>query len=238
MNGSLAAAQALARGVVEGLGGLAQKTDIALFPPFVHLPAVLELVAGTPVVAGGQDADEHDDGAYTGAVSAAMLQDLGCPMVIIGHSERRTLYGDSDARVAAKFRAVQSRGMQPVLCVGETLEQREAGTTEAVVRGQLSAVIDLVGLDALAGAVIAYEPVWAIGTGRTATPDQAQEVHAILRGVLGPSGDAVRILYGGSVKPDNAASLFCQADIDGGLIGGASLDAAGFLSICEAAAAS
>ena len=235
MNGTQAQAQALAQAVRDGVGSLSRQVDVALFPSYVHLPAVLGS-SGAGVVVGAQDVDEHDAGAYTGAVSAAMLEDLGCAMVIVGHSERRSLYGDDDARVAAKFEAVQKCRMQPVLCVGETLQEREAGATEAVVVRQLMAVVNRVGLEAVARAVIAYEPVWAIGTGRTATPAQAQEVHGLLRGALGEAGETVRILYGGSVKPDNAAQLFSQADIDGGLIGGASLDAASFLTICEVAA--
>lgn len=235
MNGSLAGAQALARDIRAGLGDLPHQVDVAMFPPYVHLPAALAVTAGPALAVGAQDADEHDDGAYTGAVSAAMLQDLGCAMVIVGHSERRSLYGDDDARVAAKFEAVQNHAMQPLLCLGETLDEREAGATEAVVIRQLMAVVNRAGLEAFERAVIAYEPVWAIGTGRTATPQQAQEVHSLVREALGEAGKTVRILYGGSVKPDNAAELFGQPDIDGGLIGGASLEASSFLAICRAA---
>jgi triosephosphate isomerase len=191
------------------------------------------------MVLGAQNVSNEPSGAFTGEVSAAMLKDFGCTYVIVGHSERRSFYGDTDLLVAKKFAAARASGMVPILCVGETLEEREKNITEAVVARQLDAVIELEGAAALGSAVIAYEPVWAIGTGRTATPEQAQEVHAFIRQrVAGHDRDAankVRILYGGSVKASNAEVLFGQADIDGGLIGGASLNADEFLAICRAA---
>ena len=181
-------------------------------------------------------------GAFTGEVSALMLRDYGCKYVIVGHSERRTLYGENDATVARKFSVALEQGLVPILCVGETLAERDADETEKIVARQLRAVLEANGIEAFTGAVIAYEPVWAIGTGRTATPEQAQSVHAFIRGELSQANrtvaDNLRILYGGSVKAANAAELFKEPDIDGGLIGGASLDATEFLAICEAAAAS
>ncbi len=183
---------------------------------------------------GAQDVSQHAPGAYTGDTAAEMLKDTGCGWVIVGHSERRQWHGETDAVVAAKAeRALQSE-LRPIVCIGETLQQREAEQTHAVLRSQLSAVLDRVGVQGLANGALAYEPVWAIGTGRTATPAQAQEVHAALRAQIGHTADRVRILYGGSVKPGNAAELFAQPDIDGGLIGGASLVAADFVAICAA----
>jgi triosephosphate isomerase len=188
---------------------------------------------------GAQDVSEHAQGAFTGEVAASMLRDIGATHVLVGHSERRQYHGESSACVAAKFAQAQAAGLIPVLCVGETLEQRDAGATEAVVGEQLDAVVQHSGIAALATAVMAYEPVWAIGTGRTATPAQAQAVHAFIRDKLAAVdatiASSLRILYGGSVKPANAAELFAQADIDGGLIGGASLVAEDFLAICAAA---
>lgn len=212
--------------------------DVAVMPPYPYLPSALTLAK--TVAVGAQDASAQSSGAYTGEVSAAMLADIGCRYVILGHSERRQYHGESDALIAAKFLAVQAAGLMPILCVGETLAQREAGETDAIVTAQLSAVVAAAGVDAFAKAVLAYEPVWAIGTGLTATPAQAQAVHALLRGVIAHTSASIagslRILYGGSVKPNNAASLFSQMDIDGGLIGGASLVADDFVAIIRAAA--
>ena len=238
MHGSLAANRALLREVIPAVAAL--DCDVAVCVPFPYLAQAREMLEATPIAWGAQTVSEHGQGAYTGEVSAAMLLDFACRYVIIGHSERRSLYGESDAAVAAKFLAAVKAGLTPILCVGETLAEREAGVTETVVARQLRAVIDAAGATALGRAVVAYEPVWAIGTGRTATPQQAQEVHAFIRGLVAGHDAAVaqglRILYGGSVKPQNAAELFAMADIDGGLIGGASLVAADFAAICGAAA--
>jgi len=206
---------------------------VVLCPTFVHLAEVGEVLRTGGVALGAQDAADHQQGAYTGEVAAAMLAEYGCRYVIIGHSERRHVYGEPDALVARKFAAVREAGLTPIYCVGETLEERAAGTTEGVVERQLAAVVALLGERAFAGAVIAYEPVWAIGTGQTASPEQAQEVHRFIRGRLDDAG-TTSILYGGSVKADNAQALFAMPDIDGGLIGGASLQAAEFLAICRA----
>jgi triosephosphate isomerase len=213
---------------------------MAVCVPFPYLAQARAELQGSAIAWGAQDVNEHTSGAYTGEVSAAMLADFACRYVIVGHSERRALFGDSDERVAAKVKAALAGGLKPILCVGETLDEREQGATEAVVERQLAAVFQHAGTDALAACVIAYEPVWAIGTGRTATPEQAQAVHAFLRGRIAQWSGADRaaattILYGGSVKPQNAADLFGQADIDGGLIGGASLVAEDFLAIVAAA---
>jgi triosephosphate isomerase (TIM) len=228
MNGSRASNGALLEALLAGLG---RKTGVeaAVCPPFPYLQQVSELLAGTPVAWGAQNVSEHVQGAYTGEVSAAMLKEFGCRYVIVGHSERRQIYRESDAQVAAKFAAVQTAGLTPILCVGETLEEREAGRTEQVVARQLDAVTKS---SSFGTAVLAYEPVWAIGTGRNATPQQAQAVHAFLRSRL---SSAVRILYGGSVKAQNAAALFSMPDVDGGLIGGASLAAKEFIEIVRAA---
>jgi triosephosphate isomerase (TIM) len=236
MNGRRAMAVSLA---AEIAAAAPDGVDVLLCPPLVYLDAVAQAVAGSAVALGAQNLSEQQDGAYTGEVSAEMLLDAGCGYVLVGHSERRTLYGEEDALVAAKFRRALAAGISPVLCVGETLAQRQAGQTEAVIDGQLTAVLSGLTADALSRAIIAYEPVWAIGTGMTASPDQAQAVHAHIRRRLeadfGPdAAGSMRLLYGGSVKADNAASLFAGADIDGGLIGGASLDAATFLAICQA----
>ena len=187
---------------------------------------------------GAQNLDDHESGAYTGEISAAMLVDYGCSHVIVGHSERRSLFGETDTLVAGKVEMAQQHGLTPILCVGETLDQREAEQTEMVVGRQLDAVVDRIGISQFSSLVLAYEPLWAIGTGKTASPEQAQAVHGYLRGRLaqqdGQIAAGLRILYGGSVKSDNASALFAQADIDGGLIGGASLDAQEFLKICHA----
>jgi triosephosphate isomerase len=240
MNGNRAEASALVDGIVSGLDGL-DAVDVAVCPPFILIPLVAERFGnGAAVTWGGQNMDIHESGAYTGEVSGHMLRDFGCTYVIVGHSERRTLYGEDDALVAEKFAAAQRAGLVPILCVGESLEERETGRTETVVGRQIDAVVSNSGADAVADAVIAYEPVWAIGTGRTATPEQAQDVHRFIRERIAAAGaraDELRVLYGGSMKPDNAASLMAQPDVDGGLIGGASLKAADFLAICRAAAA-
>lgn len=238
MNGSRTGAKELVAGVVAGLGQVA-KAEVAICPPYVFLGDVGNQLAGTPLVLGAQNCAVEKSGAFTGEVAVAMLVDYACHYVIVGHSERRALYGEDDGVVARKFAAVRQAGLVPILCVGELLAEREQGITEAVVGRQLDAVMDLEGVDALAQAVIAYEPVWAIGTGRTATPQQAQDVHAFIRGRVAARSpavaDKVRILYGGSVKGSNAAELFAMADVDGGLIGGASLNVAEFLAICAAA---
>jgi len=225
MHGSRESIRTLLGAIVAGAGR--PSSQCAVCPPFPYLDQVAERLRGTPIAWGGQNVSEHASGAYTGEVSVAMLAELGCRYVIVGHSERRQIFGESDAQVAAKFAAVRSGGLTPILCVGETLAEREAGRTQEVVARQLGAVKFDQG-------VLAYEPVWAIGTGRNATPEQAQEVHAFLRTRV-PSDTA--ILYGGSVKPQNAAAIFAMPDVDGGLIGGASLVAADFLAILRAAQA-
>ena len=241
MNGSRAEAASLVAGVVDGVRQLDGRAgEVAICPPFVLLDSVAAGVAGSAVQLGAQNVAVEASGAYTGEVSAEMLREAGCTTVIVGHSERRALYGEDNALVAAKFARAQQAGLRPILCVGETLDERETDVTETVIGAQLDAVLDTAGVAALANAVIAYEPVWAIGTGRTATPEQAQAVHAFIRGRVAAAsadvGAAVQILYGGSVKPDNAAELFASDDIDGGLIGGASLKADDFVAICVAAA--
>jgi triosephosphate isomerase len=212
--------------------------NYAVCAPFPYLAQVSAALAGSAIAWGAQDLSEHDAGAYTGEVSGAMLKEFGCRFAIVGHSERRSLYGEDDARVAAKFVAAQRAGLTPILCVGEALEQRERGETESVVGRQLDAVVGAAGAAAISKAVLAYEPVWAIGTGRNATPQQAQEVHAFARARLAARDKALAgltILYGGSVKAGNAKELFAMPDIDGGLIGGASLSAPDFIAICAAA---
>lgn len=237
LHGTRASVRELLVDLKARLAGMA--CEIAVCPPFVFLEQAEGLLAGTEIALGAQDLAKEPVGAYTGEVSGAMLAEFGCRYVLVGHSERRSLYGEGDAPVAAKFRAALAARLCPVLCVGETLAERDAGETLAVVFRQLEAVLDAAGMSALAQAVIAYEPVWAIGTGRTATPAQAQEVHAAIRGWLAERdadlAQKIRILYGGSVKADNAAQLFAEVDIDGGLIGGASLSAADFAAICAAA---
>jgi len=238
MNGSLAANQALLSALVPALGQVDGVTT-AICVPYPYLAQAKQVLDRTSVAWGAQDVCQFGDGAYTGGVSAAMLVDFGCRYVIVGHSERRTIFGESDAVVAEKFAVALKAELTPILCVGETLAEREAGTTEAVVARQLDAVVATSGAAALGKAVVAYEPVWAIGTGKTATPQQAQAVHAFIRGRVGAKDAEVaarlQVLYGGSVKEGNAAELFAMKDIDGGLIGGASLVANEFVAICRAA---
>jgi len=221
MHGSRAANRALLDAILKGLPKGAQ---CAVCPPFPYLSDVAEQLRGTSVALGAQNVSEHAQGAYTGEVSAAMLKELGCRYAIVGHSERRQIYGETDKQVAAKFAAASGAGLTPILCVGETLAEREAGKTEEVVARQLGAV-------AFNGGVLAYEPVWAIGTGKNATPEQAQAVHAFLRKKVPQD---TTILYGGSVKAQNAKAIFAMPDVDGGLIGGASLVAEDFLAILRA----
>ncbi len=238
MHGSRAENAALVRSLLDQLQPGAG-TEVLLCPPYVYLSEVARLLTDSAVALGGQSVCDEPQGAFTGEVSAAMLQDVGCRYVLVGHSERRQLFGEGDSLVARKFVAAQSHGLVPVLCVGETLEEREAGRTTEVVARQLDAVLAVSGAAALASAVIAYEPVWAIGTGRTASPEQAQDVHAMIRGKVvaldATIGGSIRILYGGSVKASNARELFAMPDIDGGLVGGASLKADEFAQICAAA---
>lgn len=240
MNGSAARAKSLAAGIIDGVPK-GKGFRLLVCPPFPYLADVAGLAAGTDVAVGAQNVAEHVSGAFTGEVSPEMLSDVGCTYVIVGHSERRSLYGESSEQVAAKFEAAQAAGLIPILCVGETLEEREAGTTEAVVDEQLDAVLDRCGVAAFGNAVTAYEPVWAIGTGMTATPDQAQDVHQHIRSRVGSQdtdlAEKVQILYGGSMKAENAPGLLGMPDIDGGLIGGASLKVEDFLGIAKAAAA-
>ena len=239
MNGSVAANNALVSGIVAGVPE-GSGFRLLVCPPFPYLASVAAQVAGSKVSLGAQSVSEHESGAFTGETAPSMLKDVGCTYVIVGHSERRAIYGESSEQVAAKFQAAQAAGLTPILCVGETLEEREAGTTEQVIDEQLDAVLNVAGVQAFATAVIAYEPVWAIGTGMTATPEQAQDVHRHIRARLAAHDSElagkVQILYGGSMKGDNAPGLLCMADIDGGLIGGASLKANDFLAIAEAAA--
>jgi len=236
MHGSLVTNLALLQAVRDGAKG---RAGVAVCVPYPYLAQAQVALAGSSVAWGAQDVSEHAQGAWTGEVSGAMLADFACRYVLVGHSERRSFFGDTDAVVAAKFSAAQRAGLTPVLCVGESLAEREAGITGEVVTRQIDAVLEKNGIEAFASAVVAYEPVWAIGTGRTASPAQAQEVHALIRARFvrenAEIAEGLRILYGGSVKANNAAELFGQSDIDGGLIGGASLVAADFLAICAAA---
>ncbi|WP_308366183.1 MULTISPECIES: triose-phosphate isomerase [unclassified Microbulbifer] len=230
MNGSREFAEQFFKGLdLEGVGA-----QVAICPPFPYLPLLAEK-AGERVAVGAQNLSERASGAFTGEVSASMLEDWSVRYVIVGHSERRSLYGESSELVARKFGAARSAGLIPILCVGESLEEREQERTLEVIDAQLQAVASFNGGDCWENAVVAYEPVWAIGTGMTATPEQAQEVHRFIRDRLGRAGTKVQILYGGSVKSSNAAALFGQADIDGALVGGASLDAQEFSRICRAA---
>jgi triosephosphate isomerase len=238
MNGTRASSMQLVADILAGLPGDA-RADVGVCPSAVFIPEVAAALAGKNVRLGAQNVADQDEGAYTGEISAAMLREFNCTLAIVGHSERRAIYGETDALVAARYAKAIAHGVTPILCVGETLEEREANATFKVVDQQMAAVLDLCGVESLKKAVIAYEPVWAIGTGRTATTEQAQEVHAYIRSQIaardGGVADKLQILYGGSMKPDNAAALLSQPDVDGGLIGGASLDAKSFLAICLAA---
>lgn len=237
MHGTLVQSQGLLNAIIAGIPSM-RNSECAVCVPYPYLSAVQSILQNTSIKWGAQSVSEFAEGAYTGEVSTKMLNDFECHYVIVGHSERRALFGESNQKVALKYAAVQSGGMLPILCVGETLEQREAGITEQIVAEQLHAVIENSGVASLANAVIAYEPVWAIGTGKTATPQQAQDVHAFIRSNVAKHdanlASGVTILYGGSVKASNAAVLFAMPDIDGGLIGGASLIAKDFIDICRA----
>lgn len=226
------------KGIIEQAAACPQ-VDFAVFPPFPFLAATATAAADSAVSWGGQTLSEHESGAYTGEVAGSMLAEMGCRYVLVGHSERRSIYGESDQDVAAKFAAAQQAGLTPVLCIGETLEERQAGDTEAVVARQIDAVLSVAGIAGFDNAIVAYEPVWAIGTGMTATPEQAESVHKYIRAKLAASdatiAGALRILYGGSVKGSNAAELFACENIDGGLIGGASLTVEAFMAIGHAA---
>ena len=240
-NWKLQGSREFAAALVDAINaGAPAGVHLIVLPPYPYLGEVLARCAGADIAVGAQDVSAHAKGAYTGEVAAAMLADVGARYTLVGHSERRQYHAESSELVAQKFRAAQAAGITPILCVGERLEEREAGQTEAVIASQLRPVLDLVGVAAFADAVVAYEPVWAIGTGRTASPEQAQAVHAFIRSQVADRdakiADSLPLLYGGSVKPDNAASLFAQADVDGGLIGGASLVAADFLAIATALA--
>lgn len=236
LNGSKESIKELLSGILAGMSEA--KADVAVCAPYIYIPLVQELLSDTDVAYGSESISEYDSGAYTGEISGSMLNDFACHYAIVGHSERRTLFAEQDADTANKFAAARKHGLKPILCVGELLEEREQGTTEAVVERQLDAVIELEGVEALADGVIAYEPVWAIGTGMTASPQQAQDVHAFIRGKIAALNadvaEKVQILYGGSVNGGNADELFAMPDIDGGLIGGASLKAEDFLAICRA----
>lgn len=237
MHGSIQANAALLDGVIAGLSGV--DSEVLVCVPYPYLAQVSAKAQHTRLMLGAQNVSQYEAGAYTGEVAATMLAEFGCAYVIVGHSERRVLFGETDQVVAMKCAAVLAAGMSPVLCVGESLAERDAGQTKVVVSRQLSAVLDYLGGAGFARMVVAYEPVWAIGTGLTATPSQAQEVHAAIRAQVATLDSGVaadlRVLYGGSVKPQGAAELFAQADIDGGLIGGAALVAEDFLAICRAA---
>lgn len=240
MNGSRAMAEGLARAVVAA--DIDPAIEVLLCPPTPYLAAVAACVMASPIALGAQDCSEFEAGAYTGETAAAMLRDCGCTYVVVGHSERRQFFGDSDRRVAAKVTAAQAQTLVPIVCIGETLAERRAEATEAVIARQLNAIMQLPDARVvLGGLVIAYEPVWAIGTGEAATPAQAQAAHAFIRARIAAFDPAlarsVRILYGGSVKADNAAELFAMSDIDGGLLGAAALLATSFIAVCRAAIA-
>jgi triosephosphate isomerase len=235
MNGSREEGVQLAKALADGLNAVNQ--EVAVCVPFVYLSDIGAELGSSGIALGAQNVADQASGAYTGEVSASMLADIGCKYALVGHSERRSYYGDTNQSVAARFCQALKQNVTPVLCVGETLEERESDKTFQVVDEQLDAVINAAGIEAFADAVIAYEPVWAIGTGKTASDEQAQEVHKYIRQRIAERNpaiaDKVQILYGGSVKPDNAKALFAMPDIDGGLVGGASLDAKGFLQICH-----
>jgi triosephosphate isomerase len=238
MNGSKESIRSLLDGVKAGMGDV-NSAEVAVCAPAIYIPLVEELLGGSAVSWGGEDLSVHESGAYTGEIAASMLNDFHCKYVIIGHSERRTYHNESDELVADKYEAAMNAGLVPIFCIGETLDEREQGITNEVVARQVDAVINKLGVAALARGVIAYEPVWAIGTGKTATPEQAQEVHAFIRSRIAASdaavAEGVQILYGGSMNAGNASDLLAQSDIDGGLIGGASLKADDFLAIAKAA---
>ncbi len=238
LNGTLASIRSLVDSLKAGVAAV-ENVEVAVCPPFVYIPEVSSLLAGSKIAIGSQNMSRHSAGAYTGEVSGAMLNDFGVKYALIGHSERRASYGETDEKAARKFVAVKEHGLVPILCVGETLVEYDRGNTFGVVKRQIDAVLDFFGVEAFDGAVIAYEPVWAIGTGKTATPEQAQSVHEYIRGRIARCDEEIasriRILYGGSVKAANAKALFSQPDIDGGLVGGASLDADEFIAICVAA---
>ncbi len=239
MHGSQASIQSLLNGLKAGGLGKAQNVDVGVFPTFLHIPQVVSELAGSSIAVGAQDGNANEQGAFTGEVSVSMLLEAGATYCLVGHSERRELFAETDAIVASKFAAIQAAGLIPVLCIGESLSEREQSLTSQVVIAQLDAVLASVGIEALAKAVIAYEPLWAIGTGKTASPEQAQAVHKTLREHVAASSELIaqglRLVYGGSVKSANAAELFKQADIDGGLVGGASLSADEFIAICKSA---
>lgn len=238
MNGTRESARNLLDALIQGFDSRAQ-AGMGVCVPYVFIPAAADQLKGTDILLGSENVADQDVGAFTGEISAAMIKEFGCELAIVGHSERRHLYGESNKLVAARYRQAQAQGILPIFCVGETLEQREHNQTFVIIDAQLAQLFDESGAASLRNAVIAYEPVWAIGTGKTATPEQAQKVHAYIRKQIASHdpglAEEVRILYGGSVKPDNAAELFGMPDIDGGLIGGASLDARAFLSICSSA---
>ncbi|NKB38671.1 MAG: triose-phosphate isomerase [Gammaproteobacteria bacterium] len=238
MNSNLASMKPLVDAIKAGLVDN-NDVDVAICAPSLYLPELEQRLAGTGIAVGAQNVSEHEAGAFTGEISTTMLNDFNCHFVIAGHSERRSMYAENDELVADKFAQIQSAAMVPILCVGELLSEREAGLTEEVVARQLDAVLSKSGVAAFSQAVIAYEPVWAIGTGKTASKEQAQEVHEFIRQRLAQQDSTIaagiRILYGGSVKADNAKELFSMTDVDGGLIGGASLKANDFLAICRAA---
>ena len=238
MNGSLESIRELVAGLKAGIGEV-NAAEVAVCAPSIYLAETASLVDGSALKLGAQDLSNAASGAYTGEISGAMLNDFGTEYVIVGHSERRHGRGESDELVAEKFKAAQDAGLTPILCIGELLEEREEGVTEAVCARQMDAVISAYGVAALKNSVVAYEPVWAIGTGKTATPEQAQEVHAFVRAHVAKQdadvAEGLRIQYGGSMNAGNAAELLAMEDIDGGLIGGASLKAEDFLTICRAA---
>lgn len=239
-NWKMNASKAMLNELLAGITANApQQTDVVVFPPAPYLLMAADKLQGSSIKLGGQNLNANESGAFTGEVSASMLVDCDCDAVLVGHSERRTLYAETDADVLAKTQAALSAGLTPYVCVGETLEEREADKTEAVIEQQINAVLNGLSVQQLAKCVFAYEPVWAIGTGKTASPEQAQQVHVFIRRLLAAKDEALalnsHILYGGSVKASNAKELFAQKDIDGGLVGGASLQAEEFLGICNPA---
>ncbi|HJO11889.1 MAG: triose-phosphate isomerase [Gammaproteobacteria bacterium] len=237
MHGSRAAVKDLLGDLLSGMEAVADNVDVAVCPTAMHLGLATKTLQNSPIELGAQNVHSRPEGAYTGEISAPMLADYNVKYVIVGHSERRAYFAESDELVAEKFSAVQAEALTPILCLGESLQQRQEGITDQVILGQLDAVLEAAGISAFDNAVIAYEPVWAIGTGQTATPDQAQEVHQLIRGHLAGADNSIaaqiRVIYGGSVKADNANELFSRQDIDGGLVGGAALKASEFISICK-----